>query len=48
VTLEERADRIDELQKQIFRLVWALGVFRQQPAELQGKPVNPRRLRLVK
>jgi hypothetical protein len=48
VTLEERADRIDELQKQIWRLEWALGVFRKQLDELQGEPVNPQRLRLVK
>jgi hypothetical protein len=48
VTLEERADRIDELQRQISRLEWTLGVFRRELAELQGEPVNPRRLRLVK
>jgi hypothetical protein len=29
-------DRIDELQKQIWRLEWALGQFRQQLAELQA------------
>jgi hypothetical protein len=48
VTLDERADRVDELQKQIWRLEWALGVFRKQLAELPGEPVNPRVLRLVK
>jgi hypothetical protein len=48
VTPDERADRIDELQKQIWRLEWALGVFRRELAELQGEPVNPRKLRLVK
>jgi hypothetical protein len=48
VTLDERADRVDELQKQIWWLEWAFGVFRKQRAELQGEPVNPRRLRLVK
>jgi hypothetical protein len=36
------------LQRQIWRLEWALGVFRKQLAELQGEPVNRRRLRLVK
>jgi hypothetical protein len=48
VTPDERADRIDELQKQIWRLEWALGVFRRELAEVQGEPVNPRKLRLVK
>jgi hypothetical protein len=48
VTLDEWADRVDELQKQIWRLEWVLGVFRKQLAELKGEPVNPRRLRLVK